>query len=454
MMMMMMMLLPPSTQLSSEHYRNKEWNAGEGFAFLIASDINIPEQSHGRWLGLTNASTDGNAQTTSKPAIQLNCVLEWDLKVEELHPRKDWTWLKIAVGVGVPTMALLAILGFWLGIRYVNKRKRTRVEESNVLGTLKRLPGMPREFKYKELKEATNNFHESMRLGQGGFGIVYRGTLHDKDHADTKTSTEIAVKKFSRDNIKGKDDFLAELTIIHRLRHKHLVRLVGWCYEKGKLLLVYDFMPNGSVDKHLYETSSQNTLNWKHRCKILADFNARLGDFGLARALDQERNSYAELELAGVPGTMGYVAPECFHTGKATPESDVFGFGAVVLEIVCGRSPGIKILHEHHQYSLVDWVWMMHREGRIEEAIDKRLNDDYVFDEANQLLLLGLACSHPIASERPQTQAICQIIAGTTPAPSVPPFKPVFMWPSMGAAYSSTESTVSNVFLSSITVSY
>ncbi|ONH92594.1 hypothetical protein PRUPE_8G183000 [Prunus persica] len=572
-------------------YRDIERNAGEGFAFLIASDINIPEQSHGQWLGLTNASTDGNATnhivaiefdtekqdfdpdgnhiglninsvhsnktvslnplgieispeiatnysvwveydgrskvmevymakhsranppnkpntpllsetinlrhylkeesyfgfaaSTGSSAIQLNCVLEWDLKVEELHPRKDWTSLKIAVGVGVPTMALLLILGFWLGIRYVKKRKRTRVEESNVLGTLKRLPGMPREFKYKELKEATNNFHESMRLGQGGFGIVYRGTLHDKDHADTKTSTEIAVKKFSRDNIKGKDDFLAELTIIHRLRHKHLVRLVGWCYEKRKLLLVYDFMPNGSVDKHLYETSSQNTLNWKHRCKILAgvasalhylqneydqkvvhrdlkasnilldsDFNARLGDFGLARALDQERNSYAELELAGVPGTMGYVAPECFHTGKATPESDVFGFGAVVLEIVCGRSPGIKILHEHHQYSLVDWVWMMHREGRIEEAMDKRLNDDYVFDEANQLLLLGLACSHPIASERPQTQAICQIIAGTTPAPSVPPFKPVFMWPSMDTAYSSTESTVSNVILSSITVSY
>lgn len=317
-------------------YRDIERNAGEGFAFLIASDINIPEQSHGQWLGLTNASTDGNATnhivaiefdtekqdfdpdgnhiglninsvhsnktvslnplgieispeiatnysvwveydgrskvmevymakhsranppnkpntpllsetinlrhylkeesyfgfaaSTGSSAIQLNCVLEWDLKVEELHPRKDWTSLKIAVGVGVPTMALLLILGFWLGIRYVKKRKRTRVEESNVLGTLKRLPGMPREFKYKELKEATNNFHESMRLGQGGFGIVYRGTLHDKDHADTKTSTEIAVKKFSRDNIKGKDDFLAELTIIHRLRHKHLVRLVGMSF--------------------------------------------------------------------------------------------------------------------------------------------------------------------------------------------------------------------------------
>ena len=94
-----------------------------------------------------------------------------------------------------------------------------------VLGTqLRWLPGMPREFKYKDLKKATNNFHESMMLGQSGFGVVYKGILQDKDH---KTSTEIAVKKFSRDSIQSKDDFLAELTIIHRLRHKHLVRLVG-----------------------------------------------------------------------------------------------------------------------------------------------------------------------------------------------------------------------------------
>lgn len=84
---------------------------------------------------------------------------------------------------------------------------------------------MPREFKYKELKKATSNFHESMRLGEGGFGIVYKGIVHEKDH--DKSHIEVAVKKFSRDNIKSKGDFLAELAIIHRLRHKHLVRLVG-----------------------------------------------------------------------------------------------------------------------------------------------------------------------------------------------------------------------------------
>lgn len=305
-------------------YREKDWVAGEGFAFLIASDWDIPDQSYGQWLGLTNASTDGNTAnhmvaiefdtrkqdfdpddnhiglninsvrssktvslkplgieispevgtnysvwvqyngsskvievymakhirnnpparpetpllretidlrdylkqdsyfgfsgSTGNTAIQLNCVLEWDLEVDEFKTGKDMTLLK----VGVPALALLVLFGVCLGFGYVKKRKRTSLEESDVLGTLKRLPGMPREFKYKELKEATDNFHVSMILGQGGFGIVYRGTLRD-----AKTSAEIAVKKFSRDNIKGKDDFMAELTIIHRLRHKNLVRLVG-----------------------------------------------------------------------------------------------------------------------------------------------------------------------------------------------------------------------------------
>jgi serine/threonine protein kinase len=123
---------------------------------------------------------------------------------------------------------------------------------------------------------------------------------------------------------------------------------------------------------------------------------------------------------------MGYIAPECFHTGKATRESDVYGFGAVVLEVVCGQRPWTKI--GGFQF-LVDWVWSLHREERILEAVDERLNSDYVAEEAKRLLLLGLACSHPIASERPKTQAIFQIISGSVPPPHVPPLKPAFVWP-------------------------
>ncbi|KDP47045.1 hypothetical protein JCGZ_10772 [Jatropha curcas] len=561
-------------------YRELEWEAGHGLAFLIAPNHSgLPESSFGQWLGLTNSSTDSNplnhivavefdtqsdqdgtigdhiglninsvksktkvsldeyninlsppppganysvwidydglrkvmevymitegnpkpeeailseeidlkqylkqesyfgfAASTGDPEIELNCVLKWEIQIYGISDEEDdKIGLKIGVGVGVGVGIGISI-GIILVI-YRSKRRKVKKEESNnsiekhEFGKLKWLPGMPREFKYRELKKATNNFHENMKLGEGGFGIVYRGVL---DH-----QIEVAVKKFSRDNIKGKDDFLAELTIIHRLRHKNLVRLVGWCYEKRKLLLVYDFMPNGSLEKHLYEATEQDTLNWSRRCKVLEgvasalhylhneydqkvvhrdlkasnilldkDFNARLGDFGLARAIENERNSYAELELGGVAGTMGYVAPECFHTGRATPESDVFGFGAVVLEVVCGKGPGTKIHHNQHLYSLVDWVWMLHREGRIQEAVDERLKNDFVEDEAKRLLLLGLACSHPNENGRPKTQVILQIISGSLPAPDVPPFKPVFMWPSMDNN-SNSDSSLSSIILSS-----
>ncbi|KAI5571922.1 hypothetical protein BDE02_11G127800 [Populus trichocarpa] len=527
---------------------------GEGFAFLIAPDLVLPEKSDGQYLGLTNSTTDSNPENgivaieldtvkqefdpddnhmglnihsvislktvslddlgieiapvggrnhmvwvhydgnskkmevymaeegKAKPAtpalaaelnlkdlvreksyfgfaastgrnFQLNCVLKWNLTVEMLSDdsvknggNDNKKLIKICVGIGVALFSLLLIgAGTWL--YYLHKKKAA--SDPNLLGALKSLPGTPREFPFKDLKKATNNFDERHKLGQGGFGVVYKGLL-------TKENIQIAVKKFSRDNIKGQDDFLSELTIINRLRHKHLVRLLGWCHKNGMLLLVYDYMPNGSLDNHLFHELEGNViLEWNLRYKIISgvasalhylhneydqtvvhrdlkasnimldsEFNARLGDFGLARALENEKTSYAELE--GVPGTMGYIAPECFHTGKATRESDVYGFGAVVLEVVCGQRPWTKI--GGFQF-LVDWVWSLHREERILEAVDERLNSDYVAEEAKRLLLLGLACSHPIASERPKTQAIFQIISGSVPPPHVPPFKPAFVWP-------------------------
>ncbi|PQQ15250.1 putative L-type lectin-domain containing receptor kinase S.5 [Prunus yedoensis var. nudiflora] len=385
-------------------------------------------------------------------ATQLNCLLRWNLTVEKLpgFGSEDGKsqGLKIGLGVGVPVVVLL-LLGLVGLVYHVHKRRRAAASDPNILGALKSLPGTPREFEFKELKRATNNFDEKHKLGQGGFGVVYRGVL-------PKENLEVAVKKFSRDNLKGKDDFLAELTIINRLRHKHLVRLLGWCHKTGMLLIVYEYMPNGSLDNHLFGGPENATLGWSQRYKIVSGvasalhylhneydqrvihrdlkasnimldshFNSRLGDFGLARALDNEKTSYAELE--GVPGTMGYIAPECFHTGKATCESDVYGFGAVLLEVACGQRPWTKM--GGFQF-VVDWVWSLHRGGRLLEAVDERLGSDYVAEEAERLLLLGLACSHPIANERPKTQAIIQIISGSVPVPRVPPFKPAFVWPS------------------------
>ncbi|KAM5573566.1 U-box domain-containing protein 32 [Rosa sericea] len=324
-----------------------------------------------------------------------------------------------------------------------------RTTDPNKLGALKSLPGMPRKFSYRELKKATNNFDLKHTLGQGGgYGAVYRGLL-------AKDNLEVAVKKYSRLEIKCKDDFLAELAIINRLRHKHLVRLLGWCRQKKMLLIVHDFMPNGSLDHHLFSGPENTTLAWSQRYKIISgvasvlnylhnefdyrvvhrnikpsnimldsDFNARLGDFGLRRAYDNEKTSYSELE--GLPNTEGYIAPECFHTGKATCESDVYGFGAVALEVVCGQRPWDKIGGFPY---CVDWVWSLHREGRVLEAVDERLGNEYDVEEAQRLLLLGMACFHPIVRERPKSQTILQVVSGSIPAPILPPYQPKFMWP-------------------------
>jgi serine/threonine protein kinase len=254
----------------------------------------------------------------------------------------------------------------------------------------------------------------------------------------------------------------------------------GWCQKNGILLLVYEYMPNGSLDNHLFCASqNEETLGWNLRYKIISgvgsalhylhneydqkvvhrdlkannimldsNFNARLGDFGLARALDNEKTSYAELD--GVQGTMGYIAPECFHTGKATCESDIYGFGAVLLEVVCGQRPWTKVAGFQ---LLVDWVWWLHRDGRILEAVDERLGNDYVVEEAQRLLLLGLACSHPIASERPKTPSVVQIISGAVAVPHVPPFKPAFVWPSSIPGSSSMMANIATSDTASITTS-
>ncbi|KAL6222136.1 hypothetical protein ACLB2K_005528 [Fragaria x ananassa] len=444
---------------------NQTSESNEGFSGAIRPRPTIPILTANLNLkDIVNQKSYFGFAASTGSNIQLNCVLRWNLTVEILPDLESGgdnsKVLKIALGVGAGLVLVLLCL-FGAG-HYVYKKRKARASDPNILGALKSLPGTPREFSYRELKKATNNFDDKHKLGQGGFGVVYRAVLAKENNL------EVAVKMFSRDEVKGRDDFLAELTIINRLRHKHLVRLLGWCHKSGMLLIVYEYMPNGSLDNHLFSGPENATLGWSQRYKIVSGvasalqylhneydqrvvhrdlkasnimldthFNARLGDFGLARALDNEKTSYAEIE--GIPGTMGYIAPECFHTGKATCESDVYGFGAVVLEVVCGQRPWTKI--EGYQF-LVDWVWSLHREGRPLEAMDERLGKDYVVEEAQRLLLLGMACSHPIANERPKTQTIIQIMFGSVPVPRVPPFKPSFVWPSMPEGVSSIANTI------------
>ncbi|OWM68371.1 hypothetical protein CDL15_Pgr004853 [Punica granatum] len=151
--------------------------------------------------------------------VELNCVLAWNLTVENLT-KDNKLGIILALGIGLPAALVILGVGCW-GVAM--HRRQVAANDPNILGALKSFPETPREFSFKELKKGTNNFDDKQRLGEGGFGVVYKDTLLPKEN-----NLEIAVKKFNRDKIKSKDDFLVELTIINRLRHKHLVQLLGF----------------------------------------------------------------------------------------------------------------------------------------------------------------------------------------------------------------------------------
>jgi serine/threonine protein kinase len=247
----------------------------------------------------------------------------------------------------------------------------------------------------------------------------------------------IAVKRISHDSRQGMKEFVAKIVSMGRLRHRNLVQLLGYCRRRGELLLVYDYMPNGSLDKFLYSNEKPN-LNWVQRFRIIrgvassllylhegweqvvlhrdikssnvlldAGLNGKLGDFGLAKLYDHGTNP----QTTRVVGTMGYLAPELTRTGRATTFSDVFAFGAFLLEVTCGRKP-IESLGLPERVILVDWVAECWRKGDILDASDPRLEGNYVVEEMELVLKLGLFCSHAIPAARPSMKQAVQFLDG------------------------------------------
>ncbi|KAK9938011.1 hypothetical protein M0R45_014773 [Rubus argutus] len=318
----------------------------------------------------------------------------------------------------------MMILGY-LMIRFLKNSKR----------------GPARKFSYNELAYATGNFAEGEKLGEGGFGGVYRGFIKD-------LNSYVAVKKISRGSKQGLKEYAAEVSVISRLRHRNLVQLIGWCHEK-KLLLVYEFMSNGSLDSHLFKEKS--LLSWEVRYKIAhglasgllylhqeweqcvlhrdikssnvmldSNFNTKLGDFGLARLVDHGKLSQTTI----VAGTMGYMAMEYVTTGKASKESDVYSFGVVALEIACGRRV-IDPKFEGKQINMVEWVWELYGEGKIIEAADPKLCADFDEKQMECLMMVGLWCAHPDCNSRPLIQQAIQVLNLEVPLPNLPSKKPV-----------------------------
>ncbi|KAK3127491.1 hypothetical protein QOZ80_7AG0574150 [Eleusine coracana subsp. coracana] len=294
-------------------------------------------------------------------------------------------------------------------------------------------------FSYKDLYHATKGFSDERLLGAGGFGSVYKGVLRKPD-------MEVAVKKVSHQSRQGMKEFIAEIVSMGRLRHRNLVQLLGYCRRKGELLLVYDYMPNGSLEKFLYDRT-KSPLDWPQRFHIIrgvasgllylhedweqvvihrdvkasnvlldGEMNGRLGDFGLARLYDHGDDAHT----THVVGTMGYLAPELGHTGKATPATDVFAFGAFLLEVGCGRRP-IEQDEHNNGIVLVDRVMEHWRNGSIVDAIDPRIPNGYNPEEVSLVLKLGLLCLHPLPNARPTMRQFMQCLDGNMILPNMSP---------------------------------
>ncbi|KAL5731094.1 hypothetical protein ACHQM5_003853 [Ranunculus cassubicifolius] len=374
----------------------------------------------------------------------LHCILGWSFqmngKAQELDiiglprlPRVMPKKVSKVLTIGLPIIISLLVLTFTFCTILLIQRKRKFAEEMEdwELG----YGGL--RHSYKELYMATKGFKENELLGVGGFGRVYRGVLGT-------SKTEVAVKRISHESRQGIKEFIAEIVSMGHLRHRNLVQLLGYCRRKGELLLVYDYMPNGSLDNYLFSPVG-STLSWNQRFRIIkgvasgllylhegweqvvihrdikasnvlidGEFNGRLGDFGLARLYDHGTNP----QTTHVVGTLGYLAPEMSRTGKATTSTDVFGFGAFLLEVACGRRP-ITPRATDENLILVDWVIDCWSKGNILETTDPNLGSNYVIEEMELVLSLGLLCSHTISTCRPSIRQVLQFLEKDVPLPDL-----------------------------------
>ncbi|CAM0901441.1 unnamed protein product [Alopecurus aequalis] len=390
--------------------------------------------------------------------VRYQVDIELDLTIPPPPPRAEPpTNRRTIVMVTAVTVAsaaavvISAILSVWF---LLHRRRRKAMARKQELDIFDEQPmeeeefekGVgPRRFRYNELAVATNYFSDEEKLGEGGFGSVYRGYLKEAD-------LHVAVKRISKGSQQGKKEYAAEVKIISRLRHRNLVQLIGWCHGGGELLLVYELMPNGSLDTHIH--SAKSTLPWPLRHDIVlglgsalvylhqdweqcvlhrdikpsnlmldASFNVKLGDFGLAKLIDHGQGSHT----TKIAGTKGYMDPaECMITGRPSTESDVYSFGVVVLEIVCGRRP-ILVLRGNEAITmhLVQWVWDLYGDGRILDAADARLNGEFDDQEMERVIVAALWCAHPDMSLRPSIREAVNVMRFEAPLPSLPTEMPV-----------------------------
>ncbi|XP_047332040.1 cysteine-rich receptor-like protein kinase 43 [Impatiens glandulifera] len=287
-----------------------------------------------------------------------------------------------------------------------------------------------KQFSFETLAQATRNFHTDQKLGQGGFGPVYKGKLKD--------GREIAVKKLSQTSNQGKREFMTEAKLLAQVQHRNVVNLLGYCLHGSEKILVYDYIPHESLDKFLFKSENQRRLlDWKkrfdiisgiakgllylhedsHECIIHRDIKAsnilldgkwvpKIADFGMAR-LYKEDKTHVQTRVAG---TNGYMAPEYLLYGNLSVKADVFSYGVVVLELISGLKNSNFNL-DPDSSNLLEWVYKLYKNSNSLEAMDKILTPSAIPEQVALCIQIGLLCTQSDPQLRPSMRRVVVMLS-------------------------------------------
>lgn len=357
------------------------------------------------------------------------------------HSKGNKTSTKVIIAIVVPLLAVLVAL-LVLGICCGKQKKTEKYQVAETDGDFTTVESL--QYELATLQSATSNFSEENKLGEGGFGSVYKGTLPN--------GQQIAVKRLSMNSSQGIKEFKTEMLLVAKLQHRNLVRLLGFCFEGQEKLLVYEYVPNKSLDKILFDSENQGLLDWGSRYKIIggiargmlylhhdsqlriihrdlkasnvlldADMNAKVSDFGMARifVVDQTQGNTSR-----VVGTYGYMSPEYAMHGQFSNKSDVYSFGVLVLEIISGKRNS-TFYQSGEAEDLLCYAWKQWRDGMPLELVDPMIRDSCSMEEVMRCIHLGLLCVQESADDRPTMATAVLTIDSysiTLPVPEAPGF--------------------------------
>ncbi|XP_024005313.1 putative cysteine-rich receptor-like protein kinase 43 [Eutrema salsugineum] len=347
----------------------------------------------------------------------------------------------------ISMVCVLAVAaGFWCGkcifLRALPKKKLKEKESKSICNSSNLM-----SFKYSTLQRATNNFNESCKLGVGGYGEVFKGTLSD--------GREIAVKRLHITGKKPREEIHNEIDVISRCQHKNLVRLLGCCFTNMNSFIIYEFLANTSLDHILFNPEKKKELDWKKRrtiilgtaegleylhetCRIIhrdikasnilldLKYKPKISDFGLAKFYPEGGKDIpsSSPSPSSIAGTLGYMAPEYIRKGKLSNKLDAYSFGVLVLEITSGfRNNSFR--SDNSLETLVTQVWKCYTSDKMEEMIDKDMEEETDKTEVKRVMQIGLLCTQESPQLRPTMSKVIQMVNSkdlVLPTPTKPPF--------------------------------